>query len=201
MPHCTAAKSLSLLWVPMHVLNPLAHLRQRALSHVTPGWLDPKARPTAGGEWPLGGERGDGSVSGSSVSGGGGSGSSSSGGGGSGSDGGGGGDGGLAMGRVRRRARRGSRTAAGGTRTPRIRRRRRGSTSRRGPPASRRSSSSRRRAARSSRRARRTSTLQRAALGAALTAGRVCRAVGTCQDAGGRAEGEAREGEGAQSAS
>ena len=43
----------SLLWAPMHVLNPLAHLRKHELSAVTPGWLESSARPVEGGAWPL----------------------------------------------------------------------------------------------------------------------------------------------------
>lgn len=48
-------RRLSLLWVPMHVVDPLAHLSQRRLSSITPGWLSPAARPGAGGLWPQAG--------------------------------------------------------------------------------------------------------------------------------------------------
>ena len=45
-----------LLWVPLHVLDPLAHLRTTALSAVTPGWLEPAAKPEQGGAWPINGQ-------------------------------------------------------------------------------------------------------------------------------------------------
>lgn len=38
-------RRVPLMWVPLHSVDPLAHLRHRVLSAVTPGWLDPAARP------------------------------------------------------------------------------------------------------------------------------------------------------------
>ena len=49
-----------LLWVPLRVLDPVAHLRRRQPSAVTPGWLDKRVQPSARVDslWPAASRRG-----------------------------------------------------------------------------------------------------------------------------------------------
>lgn len=50
---------IGLLWVPLQVLDPVAHLQRRAPSAVTPGWLNAAVRPSLrSSPWPVDGKSG-----------------------------------------------------------------------------------------------------------------------------------------------